>query len=276
MNKAVMSGAMGAAMVFVATAHATVAFQSDFSTFANGNLVGQNSWTQYGAATINPLQVNNGQVIVPGLPTGSGDRQDAQRTFTAIPNTANTTIYAGATLTVDSVLAPNTSTVGSSFFMALATTDAGAFSNFRVVARQGTAAGTYQIGIRPTGQSGNTFTFGSDLTLGTPINIVLAWDFIAGTQNDEIFAYVNPTSLDRNMNSAYATGVQANATGDAPGFGSFVISQFTNATTSQAGVTFSRATVATEFSEVASFVPAPGAFGVMVGAGLVAARRRRA
>jgi hypothetical protein len=276
MTKTAFCVAIGAAAALFAAnaATAAVAFQSDFSTFANGNLVGQSGWTQFGSATSNPIQVNNGRAIVPGLATGSGDRQDAQRTFTAIPNTANTTIYAGATLTVDSVLALNSSTSGSSFFMALATTDSSPFTNFRVVARQGTAAGTYQIGIRPTGQSANSVAFGSDLTLGTPINLILAWDFISGGTNDEIFAYVNPTSLDRNSNPAYASGVNAGT--DAPGFGSLVLSQFTSSTISQSGVRFSRATVATVFSEVASYVPAPGALGLAIAGGLVAARRRRA
>jgi hypothetical protein len=269
------AGALVAASV-AGSAFATVAYQADFSSFAGGNLVGQDGWAQAGASALLPLQVSGGRMVLPGLPTGSGDNQDARRTFTPITSMDGESLYVGMTINVDTVLAPNTSTSGSSFLFALNTTDAGAFTNLRLVTRQGTAPGTFQFGIRSTGQSGNVFTFGGDLPLNVDLALVLAWDFFAGTVNDEIAAWVNPLANDRGSNLPYVTGVQSNATGDAPGFGGIQFSQFTSSTISQTGATIGRAIVATTFEETQSYVPTPGAAALLGLGGLMAARRRRA
>ncbi len=269
------AGALVAASV-AGSAFATVAYQADFSSFAAGNLVGQDGWAQAGTAATLPLQVSGGRVVLPGLAVSSGDNQDARRTFTPITSVDGESVYLGVTINVNSVLAPNTSTSGSSFLLALNTTDVGAFTNLRVVTRQGTAPNTFQFGIRSTGQSGNVFTFGGDLPLNSDLNLLLAWDFFAGAQNDEIAAWVNPSANDRGSNIPYVTGAQGNLTGDAPGFGGLQFSQFTNATTTQTGATIGRAIVATTFEEAQSYVPTPGAAVLLGLGGLVAARRRRA
>ncbi len=264
-----------AAVMVAGQAFAGVAFQADFASYTPGNLVGQDSWAQSGASATNPIQVSGGRVMLPGLPTGSGDGQDARRFFTPVLSVPDTSVYAGMEITVTSVLAPNTSVTGSSFLFALNTSDAGAFANVRVVTRQGTAPGTFQFGIRPTGQSGNSFVFGGNLPLSTSLNLVIAWDFVDDIQNDVVMAWVNPASGIRASNAAYLVNGQSNVSGDAPGFGGITFSQFTNATTTQAGASIGRVIVATEFAEVQGYVPAPGAAGVLALAGLFAARRRR-
>lgn len=264
----------GIAVALIAgTASASVQFQSDFSTFNNGDLVGQGGWSQLGASSTNPLQVGNGRVIVPGLGTGNGDGQDAIRSFGPVSAVDNTSIYAALTLNVNTVLAPNTSTSGSSYLLAL---QSNGFANFRVSTRQGTTPGTFQIGIRPTGQSGNTFVFGGDLPLNTDLSLVLAWNFVAGAQNDVTAAYVNPTSLDEGDNSAYAVNTQANASGDATSFDGLLISQFTSATsTTQTGATIGKVIVTDDFGEAVSYIPTPGSAVLLGLGGLVASRRRR-
>ena len=264
-----------AAVMVAGQAFAGVAFQADFASYAPGNLVGQDSWAQSGASATNPIQVSGGRVMLPGLPTGSGDGQDARRSFSPVLSVPDTSVYAGMEITVTSVLAPNTSVTGSSFLFALNTSDAGAFANVRVVTRQGTAPGTFQFGIRPTGQSGNSFVFGGNLPLSTSLNLVIAWDFVDDIQNDVVMAWVNPASGIRASNAAYLVNGQSNVSGDAPGFGGITFSQFTNATTTQTGASIGRVIVATEFAEVQGYVPAPGAAGVLALAGLFAARRRR-
>lgn len=264
-----------AAVMVAGQAFAGVAFQADFASYAPGNLVGQDSWAQSGASATNPIQVSGGRVMLPGLPTGSGDGQDARRSFSPVLSVPDTSVYAGMEITVTSVLAPNSSVTGSSFLFALNTSDAGAFANVRVVTRQGTAPGTFQFGIRPTGQSGNSFVFGGDLPLSTSLNLVIAWDFVDDIQNDVVMAWVNPASGIRASNAAYLVNGQSNVSGDAPGFGGITFSQFTNATTTQTGASIGRVIVATEFAEVQGYVPAPGAAGVLALAGLFAARRRR-
>lgn len=277
MNKALLhaAGVLVAASV-AGSAFATVAYQADFSTLSSGNLVGQDGWAQAGASALLPIQVSGGRLVLPGLPTASGDNQDVRRAFTPITSVDGESVYLGVTINVDTVLAPNSSASGSSFLLALNTTDAGAFTNLRVATRQGTAPNTFQIGIRSTGQSGNVFTFGGDLPLSTDLALLLAWDFFAGAQNDEVAAWVNPIANDRGSNIPYVTGVQANLTGDAPGFAGVQISQFTNATTTQTGATFGRLIVATTFEETASYVPTPGAAALLGLGGMLVARRRRA
>src|SRR5438477_6454326 len=60
---------------------AAVYLNDNFSTYANGNLVGQNGWTQLGATSTLPLQVNSGMVVIPGAQ--SADNQDAWKDNTA-------------------------------------------------------------------------------------------------------------------------------------------------------------------------------------------------
>jgi hypothetical protein len=264
-----------AAAVASGNALAGIAFQADFATYASGNLVGQDSWAQLGTSTTNPIQVAGGRVVLTGRPTGSGDGQDARRSFSPVLSVPDTSVYAGMTITVDTVFAPNSSTSGSSYLFAMLTSDAGAFANVRVVTRQGTAPGTFQFGIRPTGQSGNSFVFGGDLPLNTALNLIIGWDFIGDIQNDVVTAWINPASSNRAANATYLVNGQSNVSGDAPGFGGIAFSQFTSATVTQTGATIGRAMVATEFAEVQGFIPAPGAAGVMALAGLFAARRRR-
>ena len=274
MNKQVC--AVAAVMAAAGSAFAGIAFQADFASYSSGNLVGQDGWVQTGASTTNPVQVSGGQVQLPGLGTGSGDGQDARRNFTPVLSTAGTSVYTGVQVNVTSVLAPNSSATGSSYLIGVLTSDAGAFVNMRVATRQGTAPDTFQIGLRPTGQTGNSFVFGGDLPLNTLMTVIVGWDFVAGAQNDVTRVWVNASSSDRASNAVYLTNNQLNASGDAPGFGGVVISQFTNATTTQAGASFSRMIVATEFAEVQGFIPSPGAASVLAVGGLLAARRRRA
>ncbi len=264
-----------AAAVASGNALASIAFQADFATYASGNLAGQDSWAQFGTSANNPLQVSGGRVVLPGLGTGSGDGQDVRRSYSPVLSAAGTSLYAGMTLTVNTALAPNSSTTGSSYIFGLLTSDASPFVNFRIVTRQGTAPGTFQFGMRPTGQSGNSFVFGGDLPLNTALNLVIAWDFVGGVQNDSTVAWINPASSSRAGNSTYVVNAQGNLNGDAPGFGGVVLSQFTNASTTQTGATIDRMIVATDFAEVQGFIPAPGAVGTLALAGLFAARRRR-
>lgn len=262
------------AAAIAAPAFATVSYQTDFQTYATGNLVGQNGWQQVPGSGILPIQVNAGKlVVVPALGTNSGDGEDAFHAFTPISASAGTSVFVGATINVNRTDALNSSNTGTSYVLALNTTDP--FANLRVVTRQGTAPGTFQFGIRPTGQSGNNFAWGANLSLNTTYNLVLAWNFVSGAQNDTIRAWINPVGSNPASNPAYASNTQNNATGDAAGFGSIVISQFTSGSIPQTGATFGRLIVANNFGEVTGFVPTPATAALMALGGLAAARRRR-
>lgn len=251
---------------------ATVQTSADFSTYANGNLVGQNGWAQQGTSVLNPLQVTNGQVVIPGLAAGAGntDNQDAVRAFSPVLSGNGNSVFVGASITVNAAFAPN-STVGSAFILALNSTDATPFQNLRLVARQGTEANTFQFGLRATGQSQNQPFFTNNLSFGTTYNLVLAYNFVTGSLNDTVAGFVSTAT----PTAGSQWGSSTLGAGEAPGFQGLVISQFANTTQSQTGLTIGRLVVADTFAEAAGFVPTPGTAALVGLAGLAAARRRR-
>ena len=101
-----------AAVALPNQARATLLINDNFSTFASGNLVGQNGWNQLGAVVNTlPLQVTGGKVVIPGAQTI--DNQDAWKNLsTAIspPASGTTSIFYGLDLTVNS--APVVSAAG--------------------------------------------------------------------------------------------------------------------------------------------------------------------
>jgi hypothetical protein len=268
------SFALAAAAVAV-PAFATTQLSSDFSTFANGNLVGQGGWVQQGTPVINPLQVSGGKVVIPGLPASSSntDNQDARAAFSSNVLSGNgNSIYVGATITVNAVFAPNT-TVGSAFILALNTTDASPFQNLRLTTRRGVATDTFQFGVRASGQSQNQPFWTGDLALGGTYNLIVAYNFVTGSLNDTIAGYLNPAAT---IGASTPWGTATLGAGEAPGFQAAVISQFANATTSQSDVAIGRVIVADSFSEAAAFIPTPGTVALLAFGGIAAARRRRA
>ena len=50
----------------VNSAGAVLYISDDFSTYSNGNLVGQNGWTQFTTSGTLPIQVTSGQAVIPG------------------------------------------------------------------------------------------------------------------------------------------------------------------------------------------------------------------
>lgn len=267
------SFALAAAAVAV-PAFATTQLSSDFSTFANGNLVGQGGWVQQGTPAINPLQVSGGKVVIPGLPANASntDNQDARAAFSSNVLSGNgNSIYVGATITVNAVFAPNT-TVGAAFILALNTTDASPFQNLRLTTRRGTVADTFQFGVRASGQAANQPFWTADLAIGGTYDLILAYNFVAGG-NDSIAGYLSPAAT---IGASTPWGTASVSTGEAPGFQAAVISQFANATTSQSDVAIGRVIVADTFAEAAAFVPTPGTVALLAFGGIAAARRRRA
>jgi hypothetical protein len=261
-----MVGLVGGA---ASVAQASVLVNSQFSTFGNGNLVGQGGWVQQGASNINPLQVASGVVRVPGGQIN--DAQDAINTFSA-PLAANDSLYLASRLTVNS-----TQTIGTSpsYILGLRESSASGFVNVRVAFRAGTVANTYQIGVRITGQSANPFQYSGNLPLGTSIDLVVAYDAIGGgTSNDQIFAYLNPVSSDRDFNSFFASQSNA-ANSDPAGFNGVIISQFGTSTNSTADVSIGNVVIASTFEEAYASVPSPASLALFGLGVLVAGRRRR-
>jgi len=244
-------------------ASATVLFDSNFASFSNGNLVGQGGWIQgNGASATLPLQVASGRVLVPGGQTA--DNQDAVRGFTSVAVTGQSVVFA-ATFTINSAPTSNSSYL----FAMLDNSSPTAFANARVAFKDA-GGGTYNLGIRTTGQGANPFQFGGALNYGQEYTFIMQWDYLAGA--DTLTAYINPTSSI--PGSAYVAAT--NNTADPGGFTGAVISQFGSGTTQNVDASIGHILVADSFADAYANIPAPTSAGVLALAGLAAARRRRA
>jgi hypothetical protein len=237
-------------LALTANSKATVYINDDFNTFANGNLVGQNSWTQLGVSATLPLQVSSGVVVIPGGQTV--DNQDAYNNVGG------------------SVIAPAVPPFASpSYFVALLTGQGSGFANFRLTAETNDVS-TFSLGARITGQGTDPFTFGSGLAYGVTNEIVLEYNMVAGAGSSYMRVFVNPTDL----STPYLTHVIGAGASDPTGIGSFNISQFASATVGNVGATLDHLVVADTFAEV---IPEPST-AVLVGMsliGMLALRRRR-
>jgi MYXO-CTERM domain-containing protein len=242
--------------------HASVLASADFSTYANGNLVGQNGWQQYTTSSTAPIQVSNGVVTWAGGTTTNN--QDAMLAFAeqVTQPTVGSTI-----LNFDMVLSVASAGANPSYFAALNTTtgtsSSGNFQNVRMVA-QSSAAG-FVFGTRVNGQGGYPFAYGNTvLNFGQTYALRAEVNLVAGNANDFIDLYVGNTFSSMSL---YATAGYGSGTVSDISVGAILLSQFGSASTFESGITMQSIGV--------SVVPAPGAVALLGVAGLVGGRRRR-
>ena len=213
---------------------------ADFTTYADGALVGQNGWSQYQTQTTAPLTVSGGRVAWAGGATANN--QDA---FLAFPEQVAQPVAGSTVLNFDMVLsvtAPSAS--GPSYFAALNTlttsTTSGNFQNARLVAQ---ASGTgFVFGARVNGQGGYPFAYGTDvLTIGQDYALRAQINMVAGNANDFINLYVGP---DFDNLSIHATATYGSGSVSDPSFGAMLLSQFGTSTVFEAGVNVKSMSVA--------------------------------
>jgi hypothetical protein len=259
----------------------------DFSTYADGNLVGQNGWTQFGASVTAPLQVSGGAVRIPGLsPAGNTDQQDAILPFSSLispPDAGTTTLYLAFQVTVTAAGA------NPSYFGALSTLTstetASNFANARIAARSNPDTSQLGFGARVTGQAGYPFAYGADRAFSTAYNVFAEINLVAGAQNDSIRLFVQPTNTTFDLSSVYATSVYGSGSATDPTFGGLILSQFASATTQQSEVAVFRALVTQDLAELEAFalggaaIPEPSSYAALLGLAALTCglhRRRRA
>jgi len=152
--------------------------------------------------TGNFLQVTAGSLSYTGYPSsGVGNKlsvvsatTSSEDTFRNFPPQTSGTVYAAfmVNLTNATGLAANSSTTGDYFAGLIASNSTTNFSN-RITIRAGTAADTFQIGYRATGNAGNTQVFSTtDLPINTTHLIVISYQIVAGATNDVCNLWVNP------------------------------------------------------------------------------------
>lgn len=265
-----LAAAVAAAMP--QSAQAALLLNANFATYADGNLVGQDGWTQIGANANLPLTVASGTVTIPA--PQAVDNQDAYKNNSAgvilAPVSGTVSTYVGLDLKVNS--APVIGSPGftsPSYFAALTTaTNGGGFANWRLSAVDNSAItpGTYTLAARITGQSGNPFTFGAPLNYGQDYNVVLQTNMVAGSGNDTYEIFVDGIS---NLTNSIGTGT------DPTGIGSFVISQFGNASVGVVGATIGRVRMADNFAQAAAPEPTSLVLFAVTALGFASAARFR-
>jgi len=236
--------AVSAVAAVCGAAEAAVVYSSSMKAppMNSGNLVGQDSWVAISGAGSTPIQVGaSGTTLV----QGSGTREDAGRSFTAI--SAGQTYYFGFDVTV----------TGGNTNVYFAHLGDGGTSNFAArVFITASAGSDFTFGL--SGNSNTFVTWGTGLSFGTSYRVVGSY-----TQGSNVTRlWVNPAS---------ESGTSITSTSSS----SIAISSFgLRQASGNSSQLISNLAVATTFDEV-SLVPAPGAMALLGVAGLLGARRRR-
>jgi hypothetical protein len=165
-------------------AGADVVYSTNFNAplYADGPLIGQDSWAITGSSVVNPINVAN--AATNGNVTLTTTGQDANRTFTPISAASLLSIEYSVEINVASAQTGD-------YFIHLGD---GGSSNFynRLWARASANNGFFQLGMATS--SGTTINYGADLPLGVVLNIVSRYDIVAGLANDtgQVFVNGNP------------------------------------------------------------------------------------
>ncbi|MFN0318596.1 MAG: PEP-CTERM sorting domain-containing protein, partial [Burkholderiales bacterium] len=245
-----------------------VLLHESFSTYSNGDLVGQNGWTQILASSTVPLQVSNGQLLIPFIALGgaTADNQDAAKSFTTVPSpgVGTTSVFTGMSFTVTNA------TTNGSYFYAMTDIPTG-FANIRITARDNSATipNTFQLGGRVTGQAGYPYVYGAALSYNTTYRVIVQAEMNSGAQNDRVLVYVDPTDSILGNQTPYLISAFTSGAGTDPvALGLAIFSQFANATTGEAGINIFDITVADNF---AAAVPEPTTYALLAVTGLTGA-----
>ncbi len=276
---------LATAAVFGASTAFAAIVSSDFSTFTNGNLVGQNGWAQFSTSSTSPIQVAGGKATWTG--GAIVDNQDAYLPLGTIitqPASGTTFVYVALQLSVASAGA------APSYFAALnqnqtAVTTGSNFQNARLAAKDNVGDSTFDFGSRVNGQGGYPFVYGNaGLTYGATYNLVARISMVTGNSNDMIDLFVTEASQPFDFVTAYSTSAYTSGTVTDPTFGGLLLSQFGSGTVNQSGVSINKVMVTSDFTEVQAFVvtaiPEPSTYAALAGAvafaGVTLSRRRRA
>jgi hypothetical protein len=169
---------LGAALIIAGALSGTASaqlFSENFSSYANGDLAGQNGWAQFGADASDPVQVLDGFAI---LSLG----QDVSKSFTSsFDGAAGGSIQATVNLTIY-----NATTSGDYFF---ALSDGAGYTG-NVYAKA--VSGGFVFGLRPSNTG--SIIYGTEaLSFGQNHTMSLTLDYLAGAGNDGLSLAVNGT-----------------------------------------------------------------------------------
>lgn len=224
-------------------------FSDNFSD-PNGALLGQSPqigagvWTITGTSIVNPINVNNGLVVL----TNTGQDAYAQLS-SAVNTTAGGSIFVGLDLNVTVAQATG------DYFLHFCSTVGGTSGFYDKVWAKSSGSG-YVLGSQ---DNSGTVTYGSTvLSFGTTYRLVTEEDFVSGPANDTFEFFVNPTDLSvAGNNTAYLNATWSGVTAEASTYAEI---NFRQGTASAApSETVDNLIVSSTFSDV-SAVPEPSIF----------------
>lgn len=229
----------------------------DFSLFADGELAGQNGWA---AVTTTPTlgQISNGRMV---SQFSSTTKPSVRYPFaSAVPNTPGSSYFVGLTFRLNQL--------GNSEVLSTVTSDGSTGVRLRLQL----SSNTFSIAGGPAPFGGVSYTFDPSFQIvpGTEYRLVLSYDFLAGSGNDVVELFVNPTSPTRAANTPLLS--YENFFPDWIDLASLVALQFgSGPIPGTPGYDVGRVIAAGDFASVYSFitpVPEPSSLGL---AGLAAA-----
>lgn len=160
----------------------------------SGNTINGGTWQPTGANLSNPVQVTAGSLSYAGLPASQGNKvnllngSNYEDPGIDIQGVNSGSVYASFIL---NVVNPGSVATGDYFFAFLS---AGTGSNdyrTRVSVQPGSASGKFKLGLRHG--SSDTIQQSSDLDVGTPVLVVVAYNFNPGSGDDTSSMWINPT-----------------------------------------------------------------------------------
>jgi hypothetical protein len=179
------------ALTSLATAQASLPLEEHFA-YATGNLVGNTinggTWTQTSGQTASPVQVSAGSLTYGTLPNVSGGKvtllngSNYDDPYLDITTSTVGSVYASFILKV-----VNPGNTSGDYFFALTPGTSSYYS--RVYVRQGSSTSNFQLGV---GFQATPTSWSGDLPVGTPVFVVVSYDFVAGSGNDTVRLWINP------------------------------------------------------------------------------------
>jgi hypothetical protein len=233
-------------------------FFDDFSTFSDGNLVGQNNWyNPTPGSDDNAYQVASGVLVIPdgvhpGCPNAAEQEPAKNIAFTAVTDTT-VNVYLGMSVTVTS--APPTPATWD--FAMLPTAPGGNVAvNQNRTSVGDNGSGHYYWWARLNGLSGAPHSGSIARNYGTKYNVII----VGPINNSNSWVFVNPPSADTNdlfsmtPDARDGTDLGGTPTGASTrGVGSLDIDNFCSAS-AQAGFYIDKIAMSTNYADVYNFL----------------------
>ena len=194
--------------------------EENFDYPVGTQLVGTNGWTQQGTTTTNPIMVESGNLSYPSYVSSNignyvtinNSGQDAYKAF-ASQNSG--TVYCAFLVNVS-----DAQTTGDYFF-AFEPSPGNTSYTGRLFIKKDASSSNFAFGISKGTEA--AFYTNFDYSLNTTYLVVVKYEMIAGSQNDVISVFINPTLSSEPLSPTVSTAGES--TGDPSALGAILLRQ---------------------------------------------------